>query len=219
MKLIAPTHREAIFDKHLNNRYVKKFSGWQHFLVLFVAQIKGLKSLRDIVTTLGTHSTKHYHMGLKSITRSTLSDANNKRSCEAFKALFVHLLGRCNSLSPKHGFRFKNPLYSMDSTIISLCLSVFPWAKFRSKKGGIKMHTLLNHSGYLPEFIQVTSASKHDSTQSRLVCSKLPKGSIVAFDKGYYDFSWYYQLTLQEVFFVTRAKKNLRYKIIRVQIF
>jgi hypothetical protein len=66
MKLIAPTHREAIFDKHLNNRFVKKFSGWQHFLVLFVAQIKGLKSLRDIVTTLGTHSTKHYHMGLKS---------------------------------------------------------------------------------------------------------------------------------------------------------
>jgi hypothetical protein len=150
-------------------------------------------------------------MGLKSITRSTLSDANNKRSADAFKSLFVHLLDRCNSLSPQHGFCFKNPLYSMDSTTISLCLSVFPWAKFRSKKGGIKMHTLFNHCGYLPEFIQVNSATKYDSTQSHLLCSKLPKGSIVAFDIGYYDFSWYHQLTLQEVFFVTRAKKNLRY--------
>ena len=215
MKLIAPTHRESIFNKHQNNRYVKKFSGWQHFVVLFVAQVKGLRSLRDIVTTLGTHSNKHYHMGLKSLSRSTLSDANNKRSADAFRGLFQHLLQQCHAIAPKHRFRFKKSFYSMDSSTISLCLSVFPWAKFRSKKGGIKLHTTLNHSGYIPEFMQITSASKHDSTQSRVLCSKLPKGSIVAFDKGYYDFSWYYQLTLQEVFFVTRAKKNLRYKTIQ----
>ena len=107
---------------------------------------------------------------------------------------------------PGHTFGFSNPLYSLDATTIDLCLSVFPWAEFRSTKGAIKLHVGLNHSGYLPEFVTVTNGKQHDVTAGRAM--KFPKGSIVVFDKGYNDYEWYKSLSDQGVSFVTRQKSN-----------
>ena len=107
---------------------------------------------------------------------------------------------------PGHTFGFSNPLYSLDATTIDLCLSVFPWAEFRSTKGAIKLHVGLNHSGYLPEFVTVTDGKHHDVTAGRAM--KFPKGSIVVFDKGYNDYEWYKSLSDQGVSFVTRQKSN-----------
>jgi hypothetical protein len=119
---------------------------------------------------------------------------------------------RCQTLAPKHKFKFKNKLYSLDATVVSLCLSLFPWASFRRTKGGIKLHTLLDHDGYLPAFVAISPAREHEVQKARSL--GLLKGSIVVEDLGYTDYAWYAQLTAQKIFFVTRQKRNARYKVL-----
>ncbi len=153
-----------------------------------------------------------YHLGTARLTRTTLSRINEDKPYSLYESLFERLLSRCQTKSPKHQFRFKNTLYLMDATTIDLCLSVFPWAKFRSTKGAVKLHVGLNHNGYLPEFVTITDGKGNDSTQAKAI--QFPRNSIVVVDKGYNDYSWYNQLNEQSVFFVTRLKSNACYKII-----
>lgn len=115
-------------------------------------------------------------------------------------------------MAPKHGFSFKNKRYSLDASTIDLCLSVFPWATFRRAKGAIKLHVGLDHDGYLPAFVTVTEGKAHDITVGRTL--KLPKESIVVFDRGYTDDSWYNLLNNNGIFFVTRQKSNASYDVI-----
>lgn len=140
---------EKSVSTHSGDYYTKYFSSWQQLLTLFFAQVKDKDSLRDIVTGLLTHQNIWYHIGLEDIHCSTLSHAMNKRDYRIFEELFYVLLTQCKDVTPKHKFRFKNPLYSIDASVIDLCLSAFPWAKFRRTKGAIKLHCLLNHSGCL----------------------------------------------------------------------
>jgi putative transposase len=126
--------------------------------------------------------------------------------------LFAKLLKRCQAQAPGHGFKFKNELYSLDSTTIDLCLSVFPWAKFRRTKGAIKLHVGMNHKGNLPEFVTVTDGKHHDVTEGRRL--DFPKGSIVAIDRGYTDYEWYKQLSDKGIFFVSRLKSNAAARVI-----
>ena len=121
--------------------------------------------------------------------RSTFADANNSRPVEFFKDLFGEMYGLCAAKAPKHKFRFKSKLLSIDATTIKLCLSLFPWASFRQAKGGIKMHTVLDHDGGIPMFITVTDAKTHENRIARTMA--LPTGSIVVFDKGYNNYSWF----------------------------
>jgi putative transposase len=137
---------------------------------------------------------------------------NEDKPYALYEALFGRLLARCQSKAPKHSFRFKNPLYSLDASTIDLCLSVFPWAQFRSTKGAVKLHVGLNHNGYLPEFVTITDGKDADITVGRTL--NFPKGSIVAIDKGYNDYSWYNQLTEKGIFFVTRLKSNARHRVV-----
>jgi hypothetical protein len=115
-------------------------------------------------------------------------------------------------MAPRKKFHFQNKLYSFDSSVVDLCLSIFPWAKFRRTKGGIKLHTLLDHDGYLPAFVHITTAKVADVTIARLL--KLPAGSIIVMDRGYVDFSLFFQLHTDNVQFVTRLKKGMRYKVL-----
>lgn len=195
----------------------RKFGASQHFLVMFFAQIKGFSTLRETVETLQSQRKHWYHLGLKSVARSTISDANRDRNSKSFRDYFYHLLGRFNGAFPSHRFRFKNKFFSIDSTTISLSLELFPWAKFRQRKGGIKLHTLLDNSGYLPSFIHVTEAKQHDSCIVN-VLPQLDKGSILAFDRAYINFEWFQKLKEQGLFFVTRAKSNMKYKIVKRNI-
>ncbi|OGW73800.1 MAG: hypothetical protein A3J72_10075 [Nitrospirae bacterium RIFCSPHIGHO2_02_FULL_40_19] len=141
---------------------MKTFNTWQQFITLLYSQIKQKDSLRDIEAGLMTQSTRWYHIGLTSIHRSTLSDANNKRDHSIFKELFYHLLSRCRDLTPKHKFRFKNPLYTIDAATVDLCLTAFPWAKFRKTKGGVKMHCLYDHRGALPSLLVINDGKTSD---------------------------------------------------------
>jgi putative transposase len=126
--------------------------------------------------------------------------------------LFGRLLKRCQSTAPRHGFRFKNKLYSLDASTIDLCLSIFPWAKFRATKGAIKLHAAIDHDGYLPSFITVTDGKVHDVKMAPQL--SVEKNSIVVFDRGYNDYTWYNTLNTQGIWFVTRLKRNARYQVI-----
>jgi putative transposase len=175
-------------------------------------QLTARVSLRDGVSSLKARIKSLYHLGVKPVARSTFADANHQRPASFFEALFGLMYRRCQPLAPKHKFRFKNKLFSLDATVVSLCLTLFPWAAFRRTKGGIKLHTLLDHDGYLPAFVAVSPAREPDIKKARSL--SLPKGSIVVEDLGYTDYAWYAQLTAQQIFFVTRQKRNARYEVL-----
>ena len=208
---------EKLENRYQGNRYTKYFTGWQQLITLLFAQAGGKDSLRDIETSLSVHYSKWYHIGLRGMKRSTLSDAMQNRSYKIFEGLFYKLLEKCQSVTPKHRFRFKNPLYSLDSTVINLCLSIFPWATFRKRKGAIKLHYLYNHSGSLPTFMTMTDGKTHDirvaQDRDKLDFALLPD-SIISMDKAYLDYRWLYSLTKRQITFVTRVKSNMKYDVI-----
>lgn len=217
MQLIYRYDFKKCVDRYGGDRYSKRMTCWQQFVVLLFAQARGLKSLRDIQISLRSQRRKWYHLGLESVAKSTLADANNTRDCDIYKDIFYALLARCRALSPKHRFKFKNPLYTMDSTLINLCLSLFPWARYRKMKGALKIHTLLDHSGCLPSFITVTDAKVHDvrvvKDQQFCFPALLPD-SIITVDRAYIDYAWLYTLTQRRIYFVTRTKKDMAYTVV-----
>lgn len=187
------------------------FSSWNHFTSMLFGQLSGQDSLRNIEAGLATQAQHLYHLGIKPIHRSTLSYANEHRTHELFKKTFFWMLSKCQAIAPKHKFRFKNPLYSLDATVIDLCLSLYNWAKFRTTKGAVKLHVKLNHSGYLPTFLVVTTGKVHEQQVAPSI--PLDKGDVAIFDRAYTDFQWYKILDEKGVFFVTRLKKNACYKV------
>ena len=212
LKLISRHEFEALAKQHHSGRSFRTASRWSQFVSLSMAQLSGRNSLRDIVENLSAQTHRLYHLGSAKLSRSNLSRINEDKPYELYEALFGKLFQRCQGMVPGHKFRFNNPLYSLDASTIDLCLSVFPWAEFRTTKGAIKLHVGLNHSGHLPEFITVTDGKVGDVTVGRTI--NFPKGSIVAIDRGYNDYSWYKQLTDKEIFFVTRLKSNAKTAVI-----
>jgi putative transposase len=177
-----------------------------------MAQLAGRKSLRDIVENISVQAHRLYHLGSAKLTRSNLSRINESKPYTLYESLAGKLLSRCQGMTSGHNFRFKNPLYSLDASTIDLCLSVFPWANFRTTKSAIKLHVGLNHSGYLPEFVTITEGKTSDVEIGRTL--QFPQGSIVAIDRGYNDYAWYNRLTEKKIFFVTRLKVNTKFKVV-----
>ena len=209
LKLVPRYQFEKAVNQYQGDRYVKSYTTWHQYITILFSQIKQKDSIRDIVTGLEANESRWYHLGLTGIHRSTFSDANNKRSFQIFEDLFYHLLSRCKDLTPKHRFKFKNELYSIDASVIDLCLSVFPWAKFRKTKGAIKMHCLYDHSGALPSFVTITDGKKHDVTVAKEIGFPLSPDSIISIDRAYIDYKWLNSLDEKRVWFVTRAKSNI----------
>ena len=208
-----PRHEfETLAKEHHSGRAFRTSSRWSQFVALGMAQLAGRKSLRDIVENISAQAHRLYHLGSAKLTRSNLSRINENKPYTLYESLAGKLLGRCQGMTPGHNFRFKNPLYSLDASTIDLCLSVFPWAKFRTTKSAVKLHVGLNHDGYLPEFVSITDGKTSDIEMGRAL--QFPRGSIVAIDRGYNDYNWYNQLTRNKIFFVTRLKINAKYKVI-----
>ncbi|NCF70044.1 MAG: IS4 family transposase [Chloroflexi bacterium] len=212
VKLVPRHEFEVLANRHHEGRAFRTASRWSQFVTMAMAQLAGRSSLRDIVDNISSQAHRLYHLGSAKLSRSSLSRINEGKPYALYEALFGKLLSRCQGKAPGHDFRFKNPLYSLDATTIDLCLSVFPWADFRTTKGAIKLHVGLNHAGYLPEFVTVTDGKTHDVTVGRAL--RIPRGSIVAIDRGYNDYGWYNQLTEKGIFFVTRLKSNAHYRVI-----
>jgi hypothetical protein len=210
---LIPRHVfQKLEHRHKTGRASRKFGFKEQFTVMAFIQLAARRSMRDGLRCLEAAGKRLYHWGLRSVARSTFADANNSRPVGFFQELFAEMYSLCAAKAPKHKFRFKSKLFSLDATIIKLCLSLFPWATFRQGKGGIKTLTLLDHDGHIPAFVAVTDAKTHESRMSKNL--ELPKGSIIVFDRGFIDYSWFWRLGTRGVFFVTRLKKNAVYKLL-----
>lgn len=197
----------------------KGFASWDQLVAMLFCQFAQAKSLREISDGLAVTCGKLNHLGLKTApAKSTLAYANTHRPWHLYQQIFFRLLELCRSQSPgkKKKFRFKNKLLSLDSTTIDLCLSLFPWADFRQTKGAVKLHLLLDHDGYLPEFAVITDGKTHDVTAAHNF--RLSSGSIIAVDRAYCDFALFYQWNESGVFFVTRLKGNAAYEIVEQRL-
>lgn len=212
LKLVPRHEFEGLAKQHHSGRSFRTASRWSQFVMLTMAQLSGRISLRDIVENTFAQRHRLYHLGSVKLSRSNLSRINEDKPYTLYEALFGKLLKRCQGMSPGHNFRFNNPLYSLDASTIDLCLSVFPWADFRTTKGAIKLHVGLNHGGYLPEFVTVTEGKTAEVTVGRTL--NFPKGSIVAVDRAYNDYAWYKQLTEKGIFFVTRLKSHAIFRVV-----
>ena len=215
LKLVSRHEFETLSKQHHSGRSFRTASRWSQFVTMAMGQLTSRAGLRDMIDGMSAQLHRLYHLGSVKLSRSNLSRINEDKPYTLYEALFGKLLQRCQANAPGHNFRFKNVLYSLDATTIDLCLSVFPWADFRTTKGAIKLHVGLNHIGYLPDFVTVTEGKTHDVSIGRTLA--FPKGSIIVVDKGYTDYSWYKQLTDKGIFFVTRLKTNAAYRIVRRQ--
>lgn len=210
---LVPRHRfEVLAKEHHMGRRFRKTSRWSQFVALAMGQLSGRHSLRDVVANAAAQSSCWYHLGARRITRSTLARVNERQPHEFYEALFGALYRRCQPKAPGHRFRFKNRLYSIDSSLIDLSLKIFPWGHFTLGKSAVKLHVELDHRGYLPAFATITESRTSDIEVGRTLA--LPKGSIIVCDKGYDDYSWYTALTHQGVYFITRQKRGARYRVV-----
>jgi len=206
----------ALVKENNAERGAKGFGCWTQLVSMLFCQLAHADSLREICNGLGCCLGKLVHLGIgKAPNKSTLSYANEHRPAKLYEDLFYTALKRFRDeggLGPrKQKFRFKNKLLSLDSTTISLCLELFPWAKFRRAKGGVKAHVLLDHDDYLPRYVLITEAKCSDVKMADAF--PLNPGSIVAMDRGYNDYGLFGKWTAAEIYFVTRLKENAAYEV------
>jgi hypothetical protein len=196
--------------RYSGSSYVKSFSCWDQFLSMAFAQLTYRESLRDIEACLRSMQSKLYHMGFRGkVSRSTLADANESRDWRIYADFAQVLISIARPLyaTDPLGVELNQNLYALDSTTIDLCLSLFPWARFRRHKGAVKMHTLLDLHGSIPTFIRITEGKTHDVN---ILDQFIPEaGSFYVMDRGYVDFERLYIFTLCAAFFVVRSKENI----------
>ena len=203
-----------IVRKHDGDKYVKHFTCWNQLLSLMFGQLSNRESLRDLIVALDAHHSKYYHLGMgRNVSRSSLARANQDRDYHIFEEYAYYLVNEARQKRVTDIFKLGGNVYAFDSTTIDLCLSVFWWAKFRKKKGGIKVHTLYDVETQIPAFFHITEASVHDSK----VMNEIPyeSGSYYIFDRAYNNFKMLYRIHQIGAYFVVRAKKNFQYKPIK----
>jgi hypothetical protein len=212
--LIPHKQFQRCVQRYQGDYRVRRFTCWDQLLSLAFAQLTYRESLRDIEACLGAVPEKLYHMGFRCgpISRSTLADANEQRDWRIFADFAQVLISEARHLyaDDPWALELEQTVYALDATIIDLCLTLFPWARFRSTKAGIKMHTLLDLRGNIPSYVWVTDAKTADE---RILDVLLPEpGSIYILDRGYVDFARLYKLHQARATFVTRAHRDLRFE-------
>ena len=201
---------DSFVRQHNADRYVKRLSCRNQLTTLLYAQATKKDSLRDIETGLRILDSTWYHLGLRSVARSTLAYANENRPCEIYESLFYALLRKCKSLSgTAQKFSFRNDIHAIDSTTVDLCLSVFDWAKFRKRKGDIKIHVDFNVRDQIPEVAVITNGKTADVRFLQdLDLDKYPKGTIFVFDRAYIDYKLLNKIKKAGHHFVARLKEG-----------
>jgi hypothetical protein len=214
LRAFLPLHQFRRCVKRYRGDYkVKTFSCLDQYLCLAFAQLTYRESLRDIATCLRAMHNKLYHMGIRGrVPRSTLADANERRDWRIYAEFAQVLIHTARALYRDEPFALEldETVYALDSSTIDLCLSLFPWAKFRKRKGAIKLHTLLDLRGNIPSFIEISDGSVHDVNILDILIPEA--GSFYVMDRGYIDFARLYQLHLWNAFFIIRAKSNFKFR-------
>lgn len=206
---------QRVFDRFVlqydGNKYVRHFSCWNQLLCMLFGQLTNRDSLRDLVVAINAHSGKTYHLGFgKSVTRSNLAKANERRDSRIFEAFAYHLVTIAREKRQNSDFAIKGQVYAFDSSTIDLCLSVFWWAKFRKHKGGIKINTLFDVVTQIPAFVHISPANNHDVKAMDMLVYE-PEAYYI-FDRAYVDFERLFKITQHSAFFVVRAKSNLNFR-------
>jgi len=202
---------ENIVNRYSGDKGIRFFSCWNQLLCMIFGQLTNRDSLRDLIVAIEAHSHKTYHLGFgKSVTRSNLSKANEKRNFRIFEEFAYYLIDIARNKLKNDNFEIKGKVYAFDSRTIDLCLNVFWWAKFRKAKGGIKLHTLYDITTQIPAFVHITAAKVNDVNAMDVIPYEL--GAYYIFDRGYVDFDRLYRITLLSAYFVVRAKSNLQFK-------
>lgn len=214
MSLFPKYEFDKIVLKYNGNYKVRYFTCWDQFLCMSFAQLTYRNSLRDIEACLTAQPNKQYHMGIRgNITRTNLANANQNRDWRIYAEFAQYLIFIARNLYQADELKdidLDNIIYALDSTTIDLCLSLFPWAKFRKAKGAIKLHTLLDLRGSIPAFIDITDGSVHDVNILDILMTE--PGSYYIMDRGYIDYKRLYRLNRELGYFVTRAKSNMKFR-------
>ena len=208
-------HFNYLARKYDGDKYVKHLTCWNQLLALMFGQLSNRESLRDLIVALEAHQSKCFHLGLgrKPIAKTTLATANQNRDYRIFEEFVFYMMEQARRNRAADIFKLGGKVYAFDSTTIPLCLSVFWWAKFRKKKGGVKVHVLYDLEVQVPAFYHITTASVHDSK----AMPEIPyeTGAYYIFDRGYNNFKELFRIQRMESFFVVRAKTNLQYKCVK----
>lgn len=218
-QIVQLLNRE-IFDnkvnQHKSNKHSKGIDSWTHLISMIFCHFGGAASVRDISNGLRSITGNIYHFGCRQVpSKSSISYVNQKRKAVLFKDYYFALQQHFQQQMSysRAALRYlKRKIFILDATVIPLCLSLYNWAEFRSRKGAVKLHTVLDFDGCLPVFADLTNGKVHEIQVAREL--EYPKGSVLVFDMGYYDFSWWRNLDSKGIFFVTRAKENLGYRIV-----
>ena len=210
-------HFNYLVRKYGGDKYVKHLTCWNQLLALMFGQLCNRESLRDVIVALEAHRSKCFHLGLgrKPIAKTTLATANQNRDYRIFEEFAFYMMTQAREKLATDIFKPGGKVYAFDSTTIPLCLSVFWWAKFRKKKGGIKAHVLYDLETQVPAFYHITTASVNDSKAMQEI--PYETDAYYIFDRGYNNFKELYRILRMESFFVVRAKSNLQYKCVRWQ--
>jgi len=216
LKLVDRSEFGSLVREHKTDKFNKGCNTWTHFVSMLFMQFSGVNSLRDISNGLRSATGNLNHLGIKnSPSKSTISYQNKNRSYKIFEQLYFKLLDRYEpSLERKRKYarRIKRQVFIMDSSIIPLCLSLFDWAKFRTTKGALKLHAVLDYDTGLPSYVCMTDGKQHDVNVARDTI--FPKDSVVVVDRAYVDYEWLFNLDSSKVIFVTRLKSNADIEIV-----
>jgi FOG: Transposase and inactivated derivatives len=216
LQLVPRLEFEAAVREHQAERHARGFRCWSQFVAMRFCQLGHAQTLREITGGLAACEGKLRHLGVDlPPKRSTLAYANQHRPWQLFQTVFERFYQRCRAEAAHQGrrkFRFRHKLLSLDATMIPLCLSVFDWALYRRSKGAVKLHLVLDHDGWLPQFAVVTTGKTAEIEVARR--QRFEPGTMLVFDRGYTDVAWWLELSRQKVFFVTRLKDNIEYGIV-----
>jgi len=215
LKFFPRTIFDSAVAHHQGEKHAKGMTCWSQFVALLFCHLGGARSLREIIGGLAASEGKLRHLGVdRAPTRSTLAYANQHRPWQIYQEVFQQLLAVCQSdaKSLKRRFRFRHPLLSLDSTLISVCVSMFDWASYVQTKGAVKLHLVLNHQGYLPQYAVISDGKTADVKVAQQM--EFAPGTMLVMDRGYEDHSWWRTLTGGGVYFVTRLKDSTGYAIL-----
>lgn len=216
LQFIPRAEFAAAVRQHNAERHARGFTCWTQLVAMLFCHLGRAQSLREIEGGLAASEGKLQHLGVKAPPkRSTLAYANAHRPWQVFPTVFTRLYERFSAEIWQHGrrrFRFRHKLLSLDATLIPLCVSLFDWAQYRRSKGAVKLHLVLDHDGYLPQFAVVTPGKTADLEVARTM--RFEPGTLLVFDRGYQDFGWWMELTRQGVYFITRLKDNAEYGVV-----
>ena len=214
LQLFPRMEFESAVQETKAERHARGFTCWGQFVAMLFCQMGQARTLREICGGLAASEGKLKHLGVSQApNKSTLAYANAHRPWQLYQKVFEKLFSRCQQVAgPQRRFRFRNPLMTIDGTLIELCSSMYDWAKWQGAKGAAKLHLVLDHDGYLPRFAVITEGKASEVKVARAF--HFEPGTIVVFDRGYVDYRWYQQLTDGGVFFVTRLRHDAHYQVI-----